>query len=187
MLKNINSYIKVYKKLLSVEYCQSVIEELELHNWENHEFYHPDWKDDKFKVYEDAFQVSNRPINSNDDLMKILWSTIDKYHKELNCTWYNTWSGYRTPRFNKYTINTSIRKHCDHIQSLFDGTRRGVPILSIVGLLNDDFKGGDFMINDEKIDLGAGDILMFPSSFLYPHEVLKITEGTRFSFVSWVW
>jgi hypothetical protein len=26
---------------------------------------------------------------------------------------------------------------------------------------------------------------MFPSNFLYPHSVLPVTEGTRYSIVTW--
>ena len=36
-----------------------------------------------------------------------------------------------------------------------------------------------------EIKLLSGDILMFPSYFMYPHEVTDCTKGTRYSFVSW--
>ena len=78
--------------------------------------------------------------------------------------------------------------HCDHIHSLFDGERKGVPILSIVGALNNDYTGGEFIMwNEEKIELPAGSVMIFPSSFLYPHEVRPVITGTRYSFVQWVW
>ena len=35
--------------------------------------------------------------------------------------------------------------------------------------------------------LNQGDVLIFPSNFLYPHKVNSIKKGTRYSFVSWVW
>jgi predicted 2-oxoglutarate/Fe(II)-dependent dioxygenase YbiX len=61
-------------------------------------------------------------------------------------------------------------------------------MLSVVGLLNDDFKGGEFvMFRDVEIKLKRGDLLIFPSNFVYPHRVDPVTEGTRYSFVSWVW
>ena len=78
--------------------------------------------------------------------------------------------------------------HADRVQQMFDGERKGIPTLSVVGLLNDNFTGGDFiMLDDNKVELGAGDILIFPSTFMYSHKVTLITEGTRYSFVSWVW
>ncbi len=88
-------------------------------------------------------------------------------------------------RFNRYGVGTKMREHYDHIHSLFDGKLKGIPILSIVGLLNDNYEGGEFLIRGIKVDLTRGDILIFPSNFMYPHEVNDITKGIRYSFVSW--
>jgi predicted 2-oxoglutarate/Fe(II)-dependent dioxygenase YbiX len=71
---------------------------------------------------------------------------------------------------------------------LFDGEQKGIPILSIVGLLNNDFSGGNFIFFDDyEIKLTVGDIMIFPSLFLYPHRVEEITNGTRHAFVSWAY
>ena len=76
--------------------------------------------------------------------------------------------------------------HYDNIKDLFDGVYKGVPQISIVGVLNDEYKGGKFLIRDEEIKLKKGDILLFPSCFLYPHTVTKVTtENPRYSFVCW--
>ena len=40
---------------------------------------------------------------------------------------------------------------------------------------------------DEKIDLSKGDIIIFPSNFMYPHKVEPVTKGTRYSYISWIW
>ena len=59
---------------------------------------------------------------------------------------------------------------------------------SMITYLNDDYEGGEFVMwDDTKIELNAGDLLMFPSNFLYPHVVNEVTKGTRYSYVSWVW
>ena len=71
---------------------------------------------------------------------------------------------------------------------LIDGNIKGIPVLSVVGLLNDNYEGGDFvMFEDYKVSLKKGDVLVFPSNFLYPHKVTPVKKGTRYSFVSWVW
>ena len=76
--------------------------------------------------------------------------------------------------------------HCDHIHSLFDGERKGIPVLSVLGALNDDYEGGEFiMFDDYKIPLKTGDVVIFPSVFLYPHKVMPVTKGTRHSLVLW--
>ena len=71
---------------------------------------------------------------------------------------------------------------------MFDGNRKGIPILSIIGLLNSEFTGGELiLLEDREINLQKGDIVIFPSLFLYPHRVNQVTHGTRYSFASWVW
>ena len=77
--------------------------------------------------------------------------------------------------------------HADHIHSMFDGERKGIPILSVLGVLNDDYEGDEFVLIDEKIDLSKGDIIIFPSNFMYPHKVEPVTKGIRYSYISWIW
>jgi len=54
-------------------------------------------------------------------------------------------------------------------------------------ILNDDFEGGEFAFFDRelKYKLKKGDALMFPSNFMYPHEVMPVTKGTRYSIITW--
>jgi predicted 2-oxoglutarate/Fe(II)-dependent dioxygenase YbiX len=70
---------------------------------------------------------------------------------------------------------------------MFDGERKGIPILTVLGVLNDDYEGGEFILIDEKINLSKGDMLVFPSNFMFPHKVEPVTKGTRYTFISWIW
>ena len=71
---------------------------------------------------------------------------------------------------------------------MFDGQMKGIPTLTALGSLNNDYTGGKFiMFDDMEIEMKAGQIMVFPSNFLYPHKVTEIFEGTRYTFVSWVW
>jgi predicted 2-oxoglutarate/Fe(II)-dependent dioxygenase YbiX len=36
-----------------------------------------------------------------------------------------------------------------------------------------------------KYNLKKGSVLMFPSNFMYPHEILEVTKGTRYSIITW--
>jgi predicted 2-oxoglutarate/Fe(II)-dependent dioxygenase YbiX len=81
-----------------------------------------------------------------------------------------------------------MNEHCDHIKDLFIGEVRGIPILSVLGALNNDYKGGELVFfQDQIVELKQGDLMVFPSVFMYPHRVETVTEGTRYSFVSWAW
>jgi len=54
-------------------------------------------------------------------------------------------------------------------------------------LLNDDFGGGEFAFFDRArtYAMRRGDALLFPSNFMYPHEVMPVTRGTRYAIVTW--
>ena len=52
---------------------------------------------------------------------------------------------------------------------------------------DDDFDGGEFsFFNQEKIiNPLKGSAIMFPSNFMFPHEVLPVTKGIRYSMITW--
>lgn len=54
-------------------------------------------------------------------------------------------------------------------------------------ILNDDFEGGEFAFfkRELKYKLEKGDAIMFPSNYMYPHEVMPVIKGTRYSIVTW--
>lgn len=92
-------------------------------------------------------------------------------------------------RMNIFDEQQYMQSHADAIKTLFgeDGIR-GWPVLSIVGMIDPASEGGEFVINsDYKVELGRGDILIFPSTFIYKHEVKPVHKGRRISFVSWAW
>ena len=189
MNKNLDTYIKVYDAIPK-NLCDSTVamlKEKEL-SWTQHTFYNSRTNTFGTISAEKELDVSFDALPANQELMDIIWNHLSKYLSELDFPWYNSWSGFTQIRFNRYNETRLMAKHCDHIQSMFDGERKGVPILSVVGVLNDDYKGGEFvMFDDTTIELSKGALLIFPSNFLYPHKVLPVTKGSRYTFVSWVW
>jgi len=53
--------------------------------------------------------------------------------------------------------------------------------------LNDGYEGGEFAFFNRELvyKLKKGSCIMFPSNFMYPHEVMPVTSGTRYSIVTW--
>lgn len=53
--------------------------------------------------------------------------------------------------------------------------------------LNDDYEGGEFGFFDRELIIKApkGGAVLFPSNFMYPHEILPVTSGTRYSIITW--
>ena len=39
----------------------------------------------------------------------------------------------------------------------------------------------------DSVTLKKGDVIIFPSNFMYPHKVEPVTKGTRYYYISWVW
>ena len=93
-----------------------------------------------------------------------------------------------TPRLNRYNTGTIMREHVDHIHTIFDGQRKGIPSITILGGLNDDYEGGELLLhtgeNPERPMKKQGMGVFFPGYTL--HEVTPVTKGKRYSLVAWV-
>jgi predicted 2-oxoglutarate/Fe(II)-dependent dioxygenase YbiX len=172
--------------------CKKIVTAIEEYDWKKHEFITADNEID--------YQYQKSPCdtleNTSQDkmIMDSLYDSIHKYVAEIGekCgKYFGSWQGYSALKYNKYEVGTLMEKHTDHIHSIFSndyGVPTGIPILSCIGVLNDDYEGGELeMFKDTKFDLQAGEVLIFPSVFLYPHKVCEVTKGTRYSFVSWVY
>ncbi len=191
MKKKLEDYI-VRTPFLDKEFCNNTIQKLkdiEKLNWQQHTFYNSNTDTYKPKSgnYElDVLYTDN--IENTKIIMKKLWSGINNYVKTFNFPWFDGWQGYTSIRYNRYVESRKMALHCDHIHSMFEGKRKGIPIISCLGVLNDDYEGGEFiMFDDYKVEFKQGDLVIFPSNFLYPHKVEPVTKGTRYSYISWVW
>ena len=188
---DLRSYVRVYKNFLKKETCEDTLVRLKEIEFEQHKFYDhstgiAEPKSGKDEL--DSFcDMNGDMVKQSPFLIAVLWSAIKQYQEQLELPWFDTWEAYSPIKYNKYTENKKMAPHVDHIKSLFEGKNRGVPILTCLGLLNDDYTGGEFLLCDEEVDLKQGDLLIFPSNFMYPHQVKPIKSGTRYSYISWVW
>lgn len=81
----------------------------------------------------------------------------------------------------KYEEGGFYKEHADSMPQ--------VPrVLSCSWALNDDFEGGEwgFFGNEHKFSAPKGSLVVFPSNFVYPHQINPITKGTRYSIVTWL-
>lgn len=185
----LRDYVKIYEGVVSSQECARLVEVLGGVSWDKHTYHIA--QQDKTISYENDLSTSFNDAQEAKDLQKKVWSTIERYVlRDFGWMgqWFDGWLGHSRVRFNRYEVGTEMRLHCDHIRSLFDGVTKGIPVLSVLGALNDDYEGGELLFwGGEKIDLRAGSVMVFPSNFMYPHEVKKVTRGARYSFVSWAW
>jgi predicted 2-oxoglutarate/Fe(II)-dependent dioxygenase YbiX len=54
--------------------------------------------------------------------------------------------------------------------------------------LNEDYEGGEFALFDREmmIRTSPGSAIVFPSNFMYPHEIMPVIKGTRYSIITWL-
>lgn len=182
MNKNLEDYVKVYN-LIDSDTCNRTIELLQQANWVDHKFYST----------EGLVDNGAEPLECHDfletsrELQQAIWTALKNYVLEdMNFSWFPGWQGFSNLKFIKYTEGSEMALHCDHIHSLYDGIHKGIPILTIIGLLNTNFEGGELvMFGDKTYSLTQGDIIIFPSVFLFPHQINRIRKGTRYSVISW--
>ena len=203
MEENIKKYVFVKQNLLDNEFCQHVIEKLnQLNLWKKHNWtkYDPGQEQELVSTFPSGENEPEIIIpkeiledasykNINDSILQKIVKVLQEYIDSLKYEWYNeTVHALMDLKFIKYSLNQTMKVHCDHIHDIFDGKIKGIPTLSIIGILNDDYEGGELiMFEDKKIDTKKGDLIIFPSNFLYPHEITPVTKGVRYSYVSWVW
>ena len=186
--KNLEDYV-MRVPTLEKDVCEKIVNTIKEYQWNQHTFISAD------DVINYGYQKSPGDTLKNTSQDKIiidsLHSSIGKYVETIGGEYFYNWQGYTSVKYMRYKAGNLMEKHADHIHSIFQndyGIPKGIPILSCIGVLNDDYEGGEIeMFEDTKIDLEAGEVLIFPSVFLYPHKVCEITKGTRYSFVSWVY
>jgi len=113
----------------------------------------------------------------DDDVFICAKKAIKKYNKKFNKANISKDTGYDLLKYEKGGFYTQ------HVDS-FTGTLRTI---SCSFILNNNFEGGEFSFFNNKIiyPLKKGSAIMFPSNFLYPHSVLPVADGTRYSIVTW--
>ena len=77
--------------------------------------------------------------------------------------------------------------YVDHIDASAVNNRA----LTCLLMLNDDFDGGELCVNDpygdttKTIQPKSGRCTIFPSNFMFPHNVRPVTRGVRYTIVAW--
>jgi predicted 2-oxoglutarate/Fe(II)-dependent dioxygenase YbiX len=185
-IKNLQlkNFIHVERGLISKDTCRFVIDSIKDKSWSSHLWV--GGEEGPFSYPTKELSVLECTPSLEDILNPILSLSIKHYNDFIGSEKASRVTCFSPIRFNRYQKGQTMRIHCDHIKSLFEGEVKGIPILSIIINFNDDYQGGDLIFwDDYKVDLGEGDIIIFPSLFLFPHRVEEVTENIRYSGVAW--
>ena len=182
--------IYIAEKIIPADLCDAVVKDIETREWQPHTWYN---------VMTDA--------HSSEETMELDVQSCTPEHQKVlspiiveaariynrNYRFFSDGQGqfmnqFSPVRFNRYGSGQIMRQHHDHIHSIFDGKVKGVPVLTFILNFNDDYEGADlFFWEDTVAKLGKGDIIMFPSNWLFPHGVTEATKGIRYSGSVWGW
>jgi predicted 2-oxoglutarate/Fe(II)-dependent dioxygenase YbiX len=185
-MNELKDYILVLEDIIPDKVCNDILNEYENSN---------EWLDttvggkgDINKEIRNCTTIGmslNGVIKKNKNLRKILddkvfecaKKSIENYNEKFKQAHISKDSGYQLLKYEKGGFYTQ------HIDSFTEIPRT----ISCSFTLNDNFKGGEFSFfnNNIKYSLKKGSVIMFPSNFLYPHSILPVIEGTRYSIVTW--
>jgi predicted 2-oxoglutarate/Fe(II)-dependent dioxygenase YbiX len=183
-MKNLSDYIIVIENALTPALCDAVLDE-----YKNCD----DWtlavtasgRSDAERQcgtigisFDSIIQKNLQTRKNLDSYLFVSASNVIKQYREKfsDCTIEQD-SGYD---LLKYETGQFYRTHTDS----FKQHPRAV---SCSFILNDDYEGGEFAFFERELEykLKKGSCIMFPSNFMYPHEVMPVTSGTRYSIVTW--
>jgi PKHD-type hydroxylase len=171
----LSKYYERYEKALSKDFCEYVIKSI-------------DWaKAETAKVSRDKSEIDATARITDiywEELLSPIGCIVQSYFIDANKNWAYHLHRLERVQMSQYGIGGHYEWHMDSKEPINGEQRK----LSISILLNDDFKGGGLVIHpnkDENVLKYQGDIVVFPS-FLQ-HKVLPVTDGTRYSAVSWAY
>jgi hypothetical protein len=186
--------IHVERGVIPIDLCDDVVKNVQTRPWKSHAWY-SNITDTRDSNETKEFGIQFSTIELQEKLTSFVIESGKKYNNKYayqhpSCVErtgrfiFN----FNSIRFNRYEPGQIMRQHHDHIHDIFDGQNKGIPVLSFILNFNDDYEGADlFFWEDTVIKLGKGDIVMFPSCFLFPHGVTEATKGKRYSAVTWGW
>ena len=191
----LKDFILLQKSAIPKDICKYTIENLNYGEWYKHWWHHNTSLKRSEDVNDNSTELDIQ--NTTDELQnlltpyivesaKIYSSKVSFLHNQKTVG--TSLNNLSLLRFNRYSPGQLMKCHVDHIRTLWEYKNAGIPILSVIINLNDEYDGGKIVFwDDYSFELGTGDILMWPSLFLYPHRVDKIKSGERYSAVSWLW
>lgn len=167
-------FIRTLKQFLTKEECASIVEE---------------YSKLDLKTAQIGVGLPEDELKSVRD-SKVIMINIDWIKRKLESTLKNEiqFKGYELDeiekfQFTKYTNGGHYDWHTD------TGLNFEYRFCSIVIQLNDEYSGGELLYKDYdsteiEFEKGIGNLFIFSSSA--EHKVNPITDGTRYSLVSWI-
>jgi Rps23 Pro-64 3,4-dihydroxylase Tpa1-like proline 4-hydroxylase len=179
-------YVKIYENVIDADLCEAIVGE-----YQNSE----DWRNiseicDSYHNVKRNYDIMT--ISSMDSMLK----NIEK-RKKIDESIFDAVSKSKDLYAEEFShLNIQVDTGFDllkyqegdyynqHIDDFIDRKRS----IACSIQLNDNYDGGEFAFFDRKVvmKLPKASMIMFPSNFMYPHEILSVKKGIRYSVVTWL-
>lgn len=183
--KTIIDYIVVYEKIISDELCNEILGE-----YSNDAEWIPTAIGSNNEINKTIRSAETIGISYQNVIEKnlILRKALDKkifdcvtvlinrYDNKF-CVGIQEDSGYELLRYKEKQF------YAEHVD-FFKQKPRSV---SCSIALNDNYEGGEFAFFNRKLKykMSKGSAILFPSNFMYPHEIMPVVSGVRYSLITW--
>ena len=184
-MKNINDYIVVFENALTNALCDAVLKEFSNEDEWNKTAVGGGERNSSIRSAETVVMSYPHVMAKNPKVRQKLdqyvfssaADVIRRYNEKFPLCRIEEDSGYEILRYKEGQFYT---QHTDS----FKARPRAV---SCSFALNDDYEGGEWGFFDREIVMRVpkGAAVLFPSNFMYPHEIMPVTKGTRYSVITW--
>ena len=151
---------------------------------------------EKYSVYDATIGTDGTTQNDNYRNSEVRWiggnstpsSLLWNYAKEANRNAFGFDIDYlKDIQFTTYNASDN-GKYDWHHDTFWGNPSRYDRKISVVIQLSDpeDYEGGEFVLCGEPLEKKKGSAVVFPSNFMFPHEVQKVTSGDRYSIMTWI-
>ena len=161
-------------------------EELEIlrNNFDKEELF---WEDGKQTAGKHAAKVKNNLQLRRDSDLSIKFSGLIT-KKILKNELIKSFALPKKVHGTIFSKSKSGMKYGRHIDNAYMSSGRADLSFTIFLNCKEDYKGGELFIeslnSDEKFKLNAGEIIIYPSTYL--HSVEEVTDGERLVFIGWI-
>jgi len=186
MVDSLDKYIVCVENVVPHDLCDAILKEYDSNaEWEKARIGASNRIDTKvtnltgINISNNDTKIKNPEIRNNLDLalFQSAGRAIQGYQKVFEKCNIEEDTGYDLLR---YKTGEFYKEHVDHFKA-FPRT------VSCSFSLNSEYEGGEFSFfnNQLKVRVDKGSAIMFPSNFMYPHQILPVTSGVRYSIVTW--
>jgi predicted 2-oxoglutarate/Fe(II)-dependent dioxygenase YbiX len=183
-MKNINDYIVVLEGALATDLCDAVLKEFSAEEEWTKTVVGGGKVNSNIRSAETVVISFPHVIEKNPEVRQKLdqhvfsaaANVISRYNEKFPLCNIEEDSGYELLRYKEGQF------YIQHTDS-FKAQPRAV---SCSFALNDDYEGGEWGFFNRELVVKApkGAAVLFPSNFMYPHEIMPVTKGTRYSIIT---